>query len=339
MEEKKYTVKDYTSAEEPRWCPGCGDFSILAQVRTVLAELSIPPEKLVFVSGIGCSSRFPYYMNTYGLHGIHGRSPAIALGIKIINPELNVWIITGDGDGLSIGGNHLLHLFRRNLDVKVILFNNEIYGLTKGQVSPTSRVGTKSKSTPWGSFHRGINPIAFALGAGATFIARTMDRDPSHMRKIIKEAAMHKGVAFIEVLQNCVIYNDGAFFKFTEKDTKPTYSLFLENGKPAIFDNGKKAIVFKNSSVSIQNVNNGSIPEGTIIHDESNKINAGILCNVVDNLANEGIFPKPFGVIYKESSLDYYALANKKRQEVKEKKGTISVKDIIFKGNVWEISE
>ena len=210
------TAKDFSSDQEVRWCPGCGDYSILKQVQTVLPELGIPRENIVFVSGIGCSSRFPYYMETYGMHSIHGRATAVASGLKITRPELSVWIITGDGDALSIGGNHLTHLLRRNINVNVLLFNNEIYGLTKGQYSPTSREGQTTKSTPFGALDHPFNPLALALGAGATFVARSMDRDPLQLRDILKQANAHKGTSLVEIYQNCNVFNDGAFEVFTE---------------------------------------------------------------------------------------------------------------------------
>jgi len=207
-----YTSKDLSTDQEVRWCPGCGDYSILKQVQKIIPELGVPKENLVFISGIGCSSRFPYYMNTYGMHGIHGRAPAIASGLKISNPDLSVWVITGDGDALSIGGNHFIHMIRRNIDLTVLLFNNEIYGLTKGQYSPTSEEGKVTKSTPFGSIDHPINPIALALSMDASFAARSMDRDPKHMQEVLTKAAKHKGTSFVEIYQNCNVFNDGAFF-------------------------------------------------------------------------------------------------------------------------------
>ena len=206
------TAKELATDQDVRWCPGCGDYSILKQVQTVIPSLNIPREKIVFVSGIGCSSRFPYYLNTYGIHSINGRAPAIATGLKTARPDLNVWIVTGDGDALSIGGNHFIHLLRRNVDVKVLLFNNEIYGLTKGQYSPTSLQGQITKSTPMGAIDHPFNPIALSLGADASFVARTMDRDPKHQQSVLMKAAEHTGTALVEIYQNCNVYNDGAFF-------------------------------------------------------------------------------------------------------------------------------
>ncbi|MGH2567137.1 MAG: 2-oxoacid:ferredoxin oxidoreductase subunit beta, partial [Bacteroidota bacterium] len=231
----KYTAKDFQSDQDVRWCPGCGDYSILAQTQRVMPDFGIPRHKMVFVSGIGCSSRFPYYMNTYGFHSIHGRATAIASGLKMARPDLTVWVVTGDGDGFSIGGNHMIHLMRRNLDIKVLLFNNQIYGLTKGQYSPTSEMGKVTKSSPYGSIDYPFNPASLCLGASSTFVARTLDRDPKHMQSVLKRAAEHRGTSFVEVYQNCNVFNDGAFFQFTEKETKDDNVVFLEHGKPLVF--------------------------------------------------------------------------------------------------------
>jgi 2-oxoglutarate ferredoxin oxidoreductase subunit beta len=239
----KLTRKDFVSDQTVRWCPGCGDYAILAQMQKVLPDLGIPREKIVFISGIGCSSRFPYYMNTYGIHSIHGRAPTLATGLKIANPDLSVWVITGDGDGLSIGGNHLLHVLRRNLDINIILFNNRIYGLTKGQYSPTSLPGHKTKTSPMGSLEQSFNPLSVAIGAEATFVARTIDTNVKHMAEILKRAAEHKGTSFIEIYQNCVIFNDGAWSYATEAAVKDENVLELEHGQPMIFGkNRDKAI-------------------------------------------------------------------------------------------------
>ena len=252
----KYTSKDFSSDQDVRWCPGCGDYSVLAQVQRVMPDLNVPKEKTVFISGIGCSSRFPYYMSTYGFHGIHGRATAIATGLKIARPDLSVWVATGDGDGLSIGGNHMIHTLRRNVDLNIMLFNNQIYGLTKGQYSPTSEFGKVTKSTPYGSVDMPFNPVSLALGAAGTFVARSMDRDPKHMQVVIKRAAEHKGTSFIEIYQNCNVFNDGAFFQFTEKETKSDSVVFLEHGKPLIFgkenDKGIKLDGFSPVVVSLK---------------------------------------------------------------------------------------
>src|SRR3990170_1847759 len=229
------TPKDFATDQEVRWCPGCGDYSILAQVQKVMPTLGIPRENIAIISGIGCSSRFPYYMNVYGMHSIHGRATAIASGLKATRPELSVWIVTGDGDSLSIGGNHTIHLLRRNFDVNIMLFNNQIYGLTKGQYSPTSEEKKITKSTPMGSIDHPFNPLALAMGADATFIGRTMDRDPKHLQQMLTRAHQHKGASFLEIYQNCNIFNDGAFEVYTEKGTKADNVLFLEQDKPLIF--------------------------------------------------------------------------------------------------------
>ena len=232
---KTYTKQDFTSDQAVRWCPGCGDYAILAQTQKVFPDLGVDKENLVFISGIGCSSRFPYYMDTYGFHTIHGRAPAIASGVKLANPDLSVWVVTGDGDGLSIGGNHTIHLLRRNLDINVMLFNNRIYGLTKGQYSPTSEVGKVTKSTPMGSLDRPFNPLTLALGAGATFVSRTIDKETKHLQEMIKKSHVHKGTSFMEIYQNCNIFNDGAFSSLTDKETKSDTVLWLENNSPMVF--------------------------------------------------------------------------------------------------------
>src|ERR1043165_4321265 len=234
------TAKDFATDQEVRWCPGCGDYSILAQVQKVMPTLGIPKENIVIISGIGCSSRFPYYMNTYGMHSIHGRATAVATGLKATRPELSVWIVTGDGDGLSIGGNHTIHLLRRNLDVNILLFNNQIYGLTKGQYSPTSEERKVTKSSPLGSLDHPFNPLALALGADASFIARTMDRDPKHQQKMLLRSHGHHGASLLEIYQNCNIFNDGECEIFTEKGTKQEEVLFLEQGQPLIYGAGRE---------------------------------------------------------------------------------------------------
>ncbi|HEY8533953.1 MAG TPA: 2-oxoacid:ferredoxin oxidoreductase subunit beta [Micromonospora sp.] len=231
----KLTAKDFKSDQEVRWCPGCGDYAILAAVQSFMPELGIPRERIVFISGIGCSSRFPYYMNTYGMHSIHGRAPAIATGLAISRPDLSIWVVTGDGDALSIGGNHLIHALRRNVNIKILLFNNRIYGLTKGQYSPTSEFGKITKSTPVGSVDTPFNPVSLALGAEATFVARTLDSDRKHLQSVLRAAAQHEGSAFVEIYQNCNIFNDGAFDQFKEPETRDDYLIRLEHGKPIVF--------------------------------------------------------------------------------------------------------
>ncbi|MEO1051922.1 MAG: 2-oxoacid:ferredoxin oxidoreductase subunit beta, partial [Bacteroidota bacterium] len=239
-----FTAKDFSTDQDVRWCPGCGDYSILKQVQTVMSETGLSPEEVVFISGIGCAARFPYYMNTYGMHSIHGRAPAVASGLKAVNPDLSIWVVSGDGDCMSIGGNHLIHLLRRNVDLNLLVFNNEIYGLTKGQYSPTSPVGKITGSTPMGSIDQPFNPLALSMGADGTFIARSMDRDPKHLRSVLMQAHQHKGTSLVEIYQNCNVFNDGAFFTFTDKETKPMTTLFVEQGEPLVFgDERDKGIV------------------------------------------------------------------------------------------------
>ena len=300
-----YTAKDFASDQEVKWCPGCGDYSILKQVQSILPEIGIKRENMVFVSGIGCSSRFPYYMNTYGIHSIHGRAPAVATGIKLANPELNVWIITGDGDGLSIGGNHFIHLMRRNLDVNILLFNNEIYGLTKGQFSPTSQLGLKTKSSPFGVIDQPFNPLSLALGSGATFVSRTLDREPKSLREVLLEAQKHKGSSFVEIYQNCVIFNDGVFDEFTNKATKEEANLYLENGKPLKFGKDlSKGIILENFEPKIIDITEDTDESKLWIHDETSILKAQILARF--NFDEEfSDFPRPFGVFYKKNRASY----------------------------------
>ena len=293
------TAKDFATDQEVRWCPGCGDYSILKQVQTIMPGLGIPKENIVIVSGIGCSSRFPYYMNTYGMHSIHGRATAIASGLKATRPELSVWVVTGDGDGLSIGGNHTIHLLRRNFDLNIMLFNNQIYGLTKGQYSPTSEQNKVTKSTPFGSIDHPFNPLALALGADATFIARSMDRDPKHLQELLKRSHAHKGASFLEIYQNCNIFNDGAFEAFTEKASKPDNTLFLEHGKPLIFGANKdKGIKLDGFKPVVVDLANGASTDDVWVHDERDFYKAQILVRMFDDPRVEGHLPRPFGVFY-----------------------------------------
>lgn len=261
--------KDFANDLDVRWCPGCGDYSILAQMKKVLPELGIPREKIVFVSGIGCSSRFPYYLNTFGFHTIHGRAPTFATGLKIANPELSVWVITGDGDGLSIGGNHLLHAIRRNVDLNIVLFNNRIYGLTKGQYSPTSKIGHKTKSTPFGSLDRPLSPLSVAIGAEATFVARTLDVNIKHLGAVLKRAAEHRGTSFVEVYQDCNVFNHEAFSYATEKDVKDDNTIYLEHGKPLIFGKSRsKGIRLHGTEPEVVELGNGISEDDLLFHDE-----------------------------------------------------------------------
>jgi 2-oxoglutarate/2-oxoacid ferredoxin oxidoreductase subunit beta len=292
----QFQPADFASDQEVRWCPGCGDYSILKAVQRTLSQTGARPENTVCVSGIGCSSRFPYYVETYGYHTIHGRAPAIATGVKLANPALDVWIVTGDGDGLSIGGNHMLHLLRRNLDCQVLLFNNEIYGLTKGQYSPTSRAGTRSPSTPYGSVERPISPCGFALGAGARFIARSYDIAQAQMPGVLQRAYQHKGTSFVEIYQNCIVYNDGAFEKFAGKKAAPDALLWVEHGKPMLFAKGTKGLRLNRESFSLEvvPVADGNVEDlDILVHDETNKSVAQLLIHMPF-----GNFPIVHGVIY-----------------------------------------
>ncbi|KAA3617377.1 MAG: 2-oxoacid:ferredoxin oxidoreductase subunit beta [Calditrichaeota bacterium] len=329
----KLTKKDFTSDQEVRWCPGCGDYSILAQTQKVLPELGIPKENIVFVSGIGCSSRFPYYIDSFGIHGIHGRAPAIASGIKLANSDLKVFIVTGDGDGLSIGGNHLIHLFRRNLDVTVLLFNNRIYGLTKGQYSPTSERGKITKSSPYGSLENPFNPVKVALAAGATFVARSIDREPKHLADIIKRASEHTGTSFVEIYQNCNIFNDGTFGQLTDSKTKKDHVINMEDGKPYIFGSeSDKVLAFENGQFHVEKYIES---DSQIIH-EPKKINTSIEFALAELTENEQL-PAPIGVFKEEDKKTYDGLLIKQVNNVKEKQGSGDLKKLLFSGNTWEI--
>ncbi len=332
MESKVYTAKDFSSDQEVRWCPGCGDYSILKQVQSVMPEINVPKEDIVFISGIGCSSRFPYYMETYGMHSIHGRATAIASGLKAARPDLSVWIITGDGDSLSIGGNHLIHLLRRNFDTNVLLFNNQIYGLTKGQYSPTSEQGKKTKSTPMGSIDHPFNPLALCMGADATFIARTMDRDPKHMREMLMRSNNHKGTSLLEIYQNCNVFNDGAFFGMTDKATKMEQTLFLENGQPLVFgenkDKGIRLDGFKPIIVSLEDCSIDDL----WVHDEKDRVKAGLLTRFFD-----ADFPRPFGVFYSEYRPTYEDALIQQIDDAMEQKGQGNLDDLLKGSNTWII--
>ncbi len=288
------TRKDFVSDQMVRWCPGCGDFAILATVQKLLPELGIPRERIVFVSGIGCSSRFPYYMNTFGFHTIHGRAPTIATGLKCARPELQVWVVTGDGDGLSIGGNHLLHALRRNVDLKILLFNNKIYGLTKGQTSPTSEIGKKTKSTPMGSIDHPINPISVALASEATFVARAIDTDLTHLGEVLRRAAAHKGSAFVEIFQNCIVFNDGAWAGVAEKATREDQVVRLEHGKPLVFGkDANRGIRLKGLTPEVVSFERGSPPPDLLVHDE--KSPSSVLAHLMAHLDPPDL-PAPVGV-------------------------------------------
>ena len=326
--------KTYASDQDIRWCPGCGDYSILAQTQRILPDLNVEKEKMVFLSGIGCSSRFPYYMNTYGFHSIHGRAPTFATGLKAARPDLDVWIITGDGDALSIGGNHLVHLMRRNLDCQILLFNNQIYGLTKGQYSPASEQGKVTKSSPYGSVDHPFNPASLVLGADATFVARTIDRDPKHLQATLKRAHGHTGTSFVEVYQNCNIFNDGAFFEFTEKETKSLRAIFIENGQPMVFDNGKKGIRLNGLTLEVIDLESGnwSISD-CLVYDETSKA----MAQIVVQMFWQPEMPRPFGVFYVEERPTYDAQVEAQMETVNEKKGKGSIDALLRNAETWEV--
>jgi 2-oxoglutarate ferredoxin oxidoreductase subunit beta len=332
------TSKDFQTDQEVRWCPGCGDYSILAQVQKVMPTLGIPRENIVIVSGIGCSSRFPYYMETYGMHSIHGRATAIASGLKATRPELSVWIVTGDGDSLSIGGNHTIHLLRRNFDVNIMMFNNQIYGLTKGQYSPTSEEHKVTKSTPYGSLDHPFNPLALAMGADATFIARSMDRDPKHMQEMLLRSNAHKGASFLEIYQNCNIFNDGAFEIFTEKGSKPVETLILEQGKPLLFGvNKEKGIRLDGFKPVIVDLKDGASASDCWIHDEKDFYKAQILVRMFDDPTIEGHLPRPFGVFYETDRACYEDQLEMQVQEVIAKKGKGNLDKLLRGNETWTI--
>ena len=333
------TAKDFATDQEVRWCPGCGDYSILAQVQKVMPTLGIPRENIVIISGIGCSSRFPYYMNTYGMHSIHGRATAIASGLKATRPELSVWVVTGDGDSLSIGGNHTIHLLRRNFNINVLLFNNQIYGLTKGQYSPTSEENKVTKSTPYGSVDHPFNPLALARGADASFIARTMDRDPKHLQQMLLRSHAHKGASFLEIYQNCNIFNDGAFEIFTEKGTKPAETLFLEQGKPLVFGaNREKGVRLDGFTPVVVDLGNGISENDLWIHDERDFYKAQILVRMFDKPEVEGHLPRPFGVFFEADRPCYEELLNQQIDDVIKSKGEGDLDKLLRGNETWTIA-
>jgi len=327
------SAKDYATDQEVRWCPGCGDYSILKQVQTIFAQLELNRDETAIISGIGCSSRFPYYMNTYGMHSIHGRATTIASGLKMANPALNIWIITGDGDGLSIGGNHLMHLLRRNFDVRILLFNNQIYGLTKGQYSPTSEEKKLTKSSPSGVVDHPVNPLAFALGSDATFVARTLDRDPVHLREVLLRAQQHKGSSFVEIYQNCNIFNDGAFEIFTEKETKSDHTLVLQQGQPLIFGkNMDRGIRLNGTKPEIVDLNGGFTASDLWIHDEKDPFKAYMLSRFFDHT-----FPRPLGVLYSENRPCYEEVLEEQIKYAIQTKGKGSIQDLLKQGMTWTV--
>ncbi len=332
------TAKDFATDQEVRWCPGCGDYSILAQVQKILPGLGIPRENIVMVSGIGCSSRFPYYMNTYGMHSIHGRATAVASGLKAARPDLSVWIITGDGDSLSIGGNHTIHLLRRNFDVNILLFNNQIYGLTKGQYSPTSEEQKITKSTPFGSIDHPFNPLALAMGADSTFIARSMDRDTKHLQEMLIRAQQHRGTSLLEIYQNCNIFNDGAFEVFTEKSSKPEETVFLTHGQPLIYGaQQQKGIRFDGMKPEVVEIGNGISADDLWIHDERDFYKAQVLVRLFDNPSLERHFPRPFGVFYETERACYEDVMKMQIEETIATRGKGNLDKLLSGKETWTI--
>ncbi len=324
----KRSAKDFATSQEVRWCPGCGDYAILKAVQTALAEVGADPANTAFVSGIGCASRFPYYVETYGFHTIHGRAPAIATGLKLANPELDVWVVTGDGDGLSIGGNHLMHALRRNVGLKILLFNNEIYGLTKGQYSPTSRIGTTSPSSPRGSVDNPVSPGQFALGCGAHFFARGIDTDKVGMADVLQQAHAFHGTAFVEIFQNCIVYNEDVFADFTERKEAANTQLHLEHGKPMLFgDNNGKGIHFDPETWSLQVIDALESPDEVLVHDEANATIARLLIELHQ--------PVALGVIYRQPAQSFedafYA------HHPSQMKRTKRVADVIRGPSSWQV--
>lgn len=331
------TPKDFASDQEVRWCPGCGDYAILKCLQRTLPAIGTPPEKIVFVSGIGCSSRFPYYMATYGFHTIHGRAPAVATGLKLANPELDVWVVTGDGDGLSIGGNHLLHALRRNVDLNILLFNNEIYGLTKGQYSPTSRPGTHSPSTPYGSVEKAVSPCAFALGSGARFIARAVDTDQKRMPEVFQRAHAHTGASFVEIFQNCVVYNDAVFEEFTAREVAEDRQIFVRHGEPLLFGTNKnKGLCLNPRTLSLDVATVGE--EGktigdVLLHDETNPVLAQLLIGLKPPL-----YPMALGVLYASPAASFERATYEQINEAARTQKEATLDRLMRAGRTWEVA-
>ena len=332
--------QDFTSDQEVRWCPGCGDYAIIKAVRKALAEIGTETKDVVFVSGIGCAARFPYYMATYGFHTIHGRAPAIATGVKLANPDLDVWVVSGDGDGLSIGGNHTLHALRRNVDLNILLFNNEIYGLTKGQYSPTSREGTRSPSTPLGSVDHPLSATRFALGAGARFVARAVDTDQKRLPDILKAAHGHRGASFVEIFQNCIVYNDGAFADFTERRTAPETQIFVEHGKPLVFGKERdRGLRLAPGSFALEAVplGEGGVDEADLlVHDRTNRPLAGILAEM-----EPPDFPVALGVLFCNPEESYeaavYAQIEEAKAAAKAASRATGIEALLQSGHTWTV--
>jgi 2-oxoglutarate/2-oxoacid ferredoxin oxidoreductase subunit beta len=330
------TKKDFTSDQEVRWCPGCGDYAILAAMQSFLADAGARPESTVFVSGIGCSSRFPYYMETYGMHSIHGRAPAIATGLAVSRPDLDVWVITGDGDALSIGGNHLIHALRRNVNITILLFNNEIYGLTKGQYSPTSPRGTRTKSTPYGSIDQPVNPVSLALGAEATFVARTIDTDRQHLTSVLEAAHAHRGASFVEIYQNCVVFNDDAFRAITDRETRVINQIWLREGEPITFGpEGENAVIALEDG-SMQIVPTAEAGSRAVVHDPHRQ--EPTTAFALSRLSHNPTGPTPLGIFRDVDRPVYDDLLNQQVDDAVAAEGEGSLAELLDGGNVWEVS-
>ena len=330
------TRKDFISDQNVRWCPGCGDYAILAQAQKVFPDLGVPKENFLIVSGIGCSSRFPYYMDTFGFHSIHGRATPLATGAKLANPDLSVWVVTGDGDSMSIGGNHLIHILRRNLDINILLFNNEVYGLTKGQYSPTSAQGHISKSTPLGSVDYPFNPPQLALGAGGTFIARGIDREQKHLQSLLRDAHNHSGTSFVEIYQNCWVFNDGAFANLTERELKMETQLILDQGKPMIFGKERnKGMRLAGGKLEVVELGETSSMDEILVHDESNKIQGLLL----SELTHKDGFPTPIGIIYRENKPTYEDLLYDQMDKAINSQGEGDLDTLFRNGHTWKVQK
>ena len=327
--------KDFVSWQDVKWCPGCGDYSILAQVQKVFPTLGIKKEDFLVVSGIGCSSRFPYYMNTFGFHTIHGRAPAVASGAKLANPNLSVWMITGDGDAMSIGGNHFIHILRRNLNIKILMFNNKIYGLTKGQYSPTSELGKVTKSTPMGSLDFPFNPSSLAIGAGATFVGRSLDRETKHLAEMVGLANSHKGASFVDIYQNCNIFNDGAHSAYTDRETKNDTLIKLTHGQPMVFgESGSKILKLEGSKFKVLKLDDGFSTDDATVHDYNDKNLAFLL----SEMTVDSSLPTPIGILYKEEKPTYEDMMVDQIDLAKNKSSDINIQDIITGNNTWQVS-
>jgi 2-oxoglutarate/2-oxoacid ferredoxin oxidoreductase subunit beta len=330
------TKKDFSSDQETRWCPGCGDYAILATVQALMPELGVPPERTVFVSGIGCAGRFVYYMDTYGMHGIHGRAPALATGLAVSRPDLSVWVVTGDGDSLSIGGNHLIHALRRNVPIKILLFNNQIYGLTKGQYSPTSEQGKVTKSTPFGSQDHPFNPLALALGAEATFVARAVDTDRGHVADVLRAAAEHQGTAFIEIYQNCNVFNDGAFDALREKESRKRNMIMLEAGKPIRFGEDDEQGVVQRSDGSLEIVDVAEVGEDAlVVHDPQHRDPS--LAFALAHLAERPTGPTPVGVFRSVGRPTYAQGLHEELEDARAAVGDEELAELLAGGDTWVV--